>query len=116
MKITKIVMRKYFFTEMPLKAIASVVFDDCFVIHDVKVVTINGRTFIVMPGRSSRGSFRDIVHPIKTEFRRYMEAEVLDAFYNGLDAAREAAEKTEAESEALPDDTDLPAEGDAGTT
>ena len=102
MKITNIVMRKYFFNEMPLRAIASVVVDDCFVIHDVKVVTVGGRTIIVMPGRSSRGVYRDIAHPINTEFRRYMESEVLDAFYNGLDAAREAAEKREVESETLP--------------
>ena len=102
MKITNIVMRKYLFGDTPLKAVASVTFDDSFVVHDIKVIFSGGRIFTVMPGRNSRGAYRDVAHPINTEFRRYLESSVLDAYYDGLDAAREAAEKEEAESETLP--------------
>ena len=50
MQITDIKVRK-FFEEGPMKAIASVTFDDCLAVHDVKVIYARDRYFIVMPSR-----------------------------------------------------------------
>jgi stage V sporulation protein G len=56
--------------ESKMKAVVSVTFDDVFVVHDIKVIEGTKGIFIAMPSRRSPdGVYRDIVHPINTEFR-----------------------------------------------
>ncbi len=87
MKITDIKIRK-FFDEGPMKAVASVTFDDCLAVHDVKVIYAKERYFIVMPSRKNPdGTYRDIVHPINSQFRRELEEAVIDAYNVQLVAA-----------------------------
>lgn len=64
-----------------LKAVASVTFDDCFVIHDIKVIEGNEGYFIAMPSRKTNdGEYKDIAHPIKTETREALINAILQAF------------------------------------
>ena len=87
MQITDIKIRK-FFDEGPMKAIASVTFDNCLAVHDVKVIYARERFFIVMPSRKNPdGSYRDIVHPINSDFRAELEEAVIDAYHVQLVAA-----------------------------
>lgn len=87
MKITDIKIRK-FFDEGPMKAVASVTFDDCLAVHDVKVIFAKERYFIVMPSRKNPdGTYRDIVHPINSSFRQELEEAVIDAYNVQLVAA-----------------------------
>lgn len=80
MKITDVKIRKVF-DEGPMKAIASVTFDDCLAVHDIKVIYAREKLFIVMPSRKiSDGSFRDIVHPISTEFREVLSTAVIESY------------------------------------
>lgn len=96
MVITDIKVRKLF-DEGPMKAIVSVTFDDQLALHDIKVISVREKNFIVMPSRKNPdGTYRDIVHPINTEFRGMLEAEVIRAYEEEL--ARAAAEK---ETEAM---------------
>jgi stage V sporulation protein G len=81
MKITDIKIRK-FFDEGPMKAIVSVTFNDCLAVHDVKVIYARERYFIVMPSRKNPdGTYRDIVHPINSDFRKELEDAVIDAYH-----------------------------------
>ena len=99
MQITDIKIRK-FFDEGPMKAIASVTFDDCFAVHDVKVIYARERYFIVMPSRKNPdGTYRDIVHPINASFRAELEEAVIDAYHVQLIALQN---ESEAVSEELP--------------
>lgn len=87
MQITDIKIRK-FFDEGPMKAIVSVTLDDCLAIHDIKVIYARDRFFIVMPSRKNPdGTYRDIVHPINSEFRAEMERALIDAYHVQLVAA-----------------------------
>ena len=64
-----------------LKAVASVTFDDCFVVHDIKVIEGNEGYFIAMPSRKTgEGEYKDIAHPIKTEMREELIKVILSAF------------------------------------
>jgi stage V sporulation protein G len=64
-----------------LKAVASVTFDDCFVVHDIKVIEGNEGFFIAMPSRKTAdGEYKDIAHPIKTETREQLITAILAAF------------------------------------
>lgn len=80
MNITDIRIRKVS-SEGKLKAYVTVTFDQCFVVHNVKV--IEGRTgvFIAMPSRKTRnGDYKDVAHPINSEFRAMMQDEILQAY------------------------------------
>ncbi|MBQ8880526.1 MAG: septation regulator SpoVG [Clostridia bacterium] len=81
MQLTDIRIRK-FFDEGPMKAIASVTFDDCLAVHDIKVIYARDKYFIVMPSRKNPdGTYRDIVHPINSGFRAELEEAVIDAYH-----------------------------------
>jgi len=82
MKITEIKMRKTF-TDGALRGIVSVTIDDCLAIHDIKVVQGSERLFIAMPSRKDEnGIYRDVIHPIYPEARKYFENTILEAYKN----------------------------------
>ena len=55
--------------------------DDCFVVHDIKIIEGQEGYFIAMPSRkASDGEYKDIVHPINTETREMIISVILDAF------------------------------------
>ncbi len=79
MKITEI--RIHLMGEDRLKAFASVTFDDCFVVRNMKLVAGTKGIFLCMPSRKMQdGSYKDIVHPITQEFRQQLEEQVLKAY------------------------------------
>lgn len=64
-----------------LKAYATMVFDDCFIIRDLKVIEGDKGFFVSMPSRKRKdGSFRDIVHPLNSETRSNVEKTVIEEF------------------------------------
>ena len=80
MEITDIRVRKIA-SDGKLKAYVTVTFDDCFVVHNVKVIEGRGGSFIAMPSRKTRnGEYKDIAHPIKPEFRESMQQLILGAY------------------------------------
>ena len=98
MVITDIKIRKLF-DDGPMKAIVSVTFDSQLALHDVKVINVRERHFIVMPSRKNPdGTYRDIVHPINAEFRAELEKQVLAAYEEEI--ARAAAEAAAESSDA----------------
>ena len=64
--------------EDKLKAFASVVLDDCFVVSDIKIIHGQNGLFVSMPSKKRRnGTFRDIAHPLNQETRRRIEERIL---------------------------------------
>ena len=81
MKITDVRVRIVKKDDSKLKAVASVTFDDCFVVHDIKVIEGTEGYFIAMPSRKTgEGDYKDIAHPIKTETREELTKVILSAF------------------------------------
>ena len=81
MKISDIRVRLVQKEGSKLKAVASMTIEDCFVVHDIKVIEGNEGYFIAMPSRkASDGEYKDIVHPINTETREQIIGVILDAF------------------------------------
>lgn len=90
MEITSIVVKKIK-NDGPMKAVATVTFDNCFAVHDLKVIVTAEKTFVVMPARKDGGlKYKDVAHPINQEFRQYLEGAVLDVYYNQPDPEDEA--------------------------
>ena len=95
MQITDIKVRK-FFDEGPMKAVVSVTFDGQLAVHDIKVINAKEKLFIVMPSRKNPDeTYRDIVHPINSQFRTMLEAAVISAYEEALANQPEQLEPTE---------------------
>jgi len=71
--------------EERVKAYASVVFDDCFIVRDLKVIHGDSKLFVAMPSKRMKdGTFRDTVHPLNNETRQRIENFVLEAYEKQL--------------------------------
>ena len=83
MEITDIRIRKVS-GEEKLKAYVTVTFDDCFVVHNVKIIEGKSGVFIAMPSRKTRtGEYKDVAHPIHPEFRAVLQKKILDKYDMG---------------------------------
>jgi stage V sporulation protein G len=98
MQITDVKVRKLF-DEGPMKAIVSVTFDGQLAVHDIKVINARDKYFIVMPSRKNPDdTYRDIVHPINSQFRAALEKAVIEAYYEALENAENEVEDVEEEA------------------
>ena len=85
MKISDVRVRIVQKEDIKLKAVASITIDDCFVIHDIKVIEGNEGYFVAMPSRKTNdGEYKDIAHPINTETREEIRKIVLAKYEEAL--------------------------------
>ena len=83
MEITDIRIRQMS-KEEKMKAVVSVTFDNCFVVHDIKIIEGMDKLFIAMPSRKTpEGEFKDIAHPINIEMREVLSERILEK-YNSM--------------------------------
>lgn len=82
-------------TNDTLRAFASVTFDDCFVIHGIKVISGSDGYFITMPNRKTRDGVQlDQAHPITNDFRLEMQKAVLIAYESALNSEADHTVRT----------------------
>lgn len=85
MKISDVRIRLVNKEDNKLKAVASITIDDCFVVHDIKVIEATDGVFIAMPSRKTNdGEYKDIAHPLNTETRETLKKAILTAYYDEL--------------------------------
>lgn len=78
MKITSVTVRKVEKEDSRMKGIASVLLDDCFAVHDIRIIEGDNGLFIAMPSRqTATGSYRDIAHPINKDVRKLFEDAII---------------------------------------
>jgi len=79
MKITDV--KVFPVDEDKLKAYATITFDNCFIVRDLKVISGNKGYFIAMPSKKRKdGTFRDVAHPLNSETRKMIEEAVLEVY------------------------------------
>ena len=67
--------------EGKLKAYATVVFDDCFAVRDLKVIDGIKGYFVSMPSRRRKdGTYKDVAHPTNPEMRGVIEHKVIEEY------------------------------------
>ena len=80
MEITDIRVRKVN-SEGRMKAVVSVTLDNSLVIHDIKVIEGDDKTFVAMPSRKTPdGEFKDIAHPINAQTRAFMQDAIISKY------------------------------------
>ena len=83
MKITSVNVRKIEKENSRMKGIASVLIDDSFAVHDIRIIEGDNGLFIAMPSRkTATGGYRDIAHPINPEGRAMFEEAIFEAYKN----------------------------------
>ena len=93
MKITSVNVRKIEKEGSRMKGIASVLLDDSFAVHDIRVIEGDNGLFIAMPSRkTTTGAYRDIAHPINPEVRAMFEEAIIDAYNKAEDTVESEEE------------------------
>jgi stage V sporulation protein G len=98
MEITDVRLRKLS-TDNKLKAVASVTFDNEFVVHEIKVIeNPEGVLFIAMPSRKigTTGEHRDVAHPINPAAREKIQNAILEVYNNTPEPEAKPAEEAPA--------------------
>ncbi len=90
MEITSVNVRKIDKEGSRMKGIASVLLDDSFAVHDIRIIEGDNGLFIAMPSRkTATGGYRDIAHPINPEVRSMFEDAILKAYDEAEDEEKE---------------------------
>ena len=84
MEITRVSVKKVEKEDSRVKGIVTIVLDDQFVVHDIRIIEGDNGLFIAMPSRKTAiGGYRDIAHPITPAARNMIEKAILDAYKEG---------------------------------
>ena len=86
MKITSVRVNKFNKEGTRLRGFASVVIDDGFAVHDIRILEGDQGLYLDMPSRKqANGEYRDIAHPINREVRAMFEEAILEAYEKAED-------------------------------
>lgn len=81
MEITSVTVRKFEREGNRMKGIATVVIDNSFAIHDIRIIEGDNGLFIAMPSRkTATGEYKDIAHPINTDVRNMFQSAILEEY------------------------------------
>ena len=83
MQVTGIKIRKVE-GEGKLKGYVTITFDNCFVVHNIKIIEGKTGMFIAMPSRkTANGEYKDVAHPINPDFRNELQEKILGEYEAG---------------------------------
>jgi stage V sporulation protein G len=80
-----------------LKAFVSIVFDQSFVVTDIKIINGPKGLFVSMPSKKRKdGTFKDIAHPLNNQMRQYLEEKILSVYRQQVASAPGAGQGSSA--------------------
>ena len=99
MEITSVTVRKIEKEGSRMKGIASILIDDSFAVHDIRIIDGDNGLFTAMPSRkTATGGYRDIAHPINQEVRKMFD-ETIVAEYKKVIETEESEPVVESEED-----------------
>lgn len=96
MEITRVQI-KIMNNENRLRALASVTFDEAFVVHEIKLIEGANGLFVAMPSTKGRFGFHDIAHPINTQTREEIDKACVEAYNSAIQNYNKQEESTNIE-------------------
>jgi stage V sporulation protein G len=70
-----------------LYCFASVVFEEEFVVHNIRLVKADSGIIVAMPSEEHRGTFRDLAHPIDNDCRKRIKKHVIRQYKKAVATA-----------------------------
>src|SRR3970040_525956 len=81
-----------------LKGFASIIFDDCFIVRDLRIINGNNGLFVAMPSRKTKnGSYKDMAHPLNSDMRDRIESAILKEYRKQVEDTEDTAENKPAD-------------------
>lgn len=81
MEITSVKIFKAEREGSKVKAYATVTLDDCFMVHNIKIIEGMDKMIIAMPSRKvSDEKYEDVAHPLNAETRKLFEDRILSEY------------------------------------
>lgn len=78
-----------------LLSFASVVFEEEFVVHNLRLVEADSGIIVAMPNEEYRGNFRDIAHPITNDCRERIRREIVSEYNENVENEERKIEMSE---------------------
>lgn len=78
MKISNIVVNKV--ESAKVKAYVTFVLNDCFAVHEARIIEGTKGLFVAMPSRKITDGFKDLCHPTTQELREEIERSILEEY------------------------------------
>ena len=83
----------------PVRAFASITLENCFVVHDLRIIKTAEKTFVAMPSKKikvgkdlgNQEIFKDIAHPINKTTRNEIETMVLEEYQKTIRELNESS-------------------------
>ena len=83
MEITQVKIHKIDREDSKLKAYVNVTLDDCFAVHNIRIIVGDNKLFIAMPSKKINDEgYQDIAHPTNAETRKMFEDVILNEYKN----------------------------------
>jgi stage V sporulation protein G len=90
MQVTEV--RVFPVDEEKLRGYATITFDNCFLIRDLKIIRGTTGLFVSMPSKKRKdGTYKDIAHPLNNETRRMIEEKIIAEYERVLEEERSRA-------------------------
>ena len=92
MEVTEV--RVFPVEEDRLKAYATITFDSCFLVRDLKIIMGHKGLFVAMPSKKRKdGTYQDPAPPLNRETRQMIEDQVLGEYHRMIDGGEKAADQ-----------------------
>ena len=73
-----------------LKCFANIIFNDVFIVRNLRVIEGSKGFFVVMPNfKKPDGTYQDTAHPLSNDFRKQIEDKVLEEYEEKLNSNRQ---------------------------
>ena len=87
MRVTSVRVRLFDKPDSKLRGFATITFDDCFMVHNIRIIDGNTGLFIAMPDRKLKdGDYVNVAHPLNNETREVITAAILAEYHTALAA------------------------------
>ena len=80
MQVTSVTVRKIEKEGSRMRGIASILLDDSFAVHDIRIIEGDNGLFIAMPSRKTTNGFKDVCHPITQDLRQEIDRIILEEY------------------------------------
>lgn len=89
MEVTSVDIKPMLDDDSRVLGFASVVFDDDFVVHNVRLVEAASGLIAAMPNEEYRGELRDVAHPLNNDCRSRIRGAVIEAYNEEVDPGQQ---------------------------
>lgn len=88
MQVTSVRVRRFEKPDNKLRGFATITLDNCFMVHNIRIIDGNTGLFVAMPDRKLKdGEYVNVAHPVNNETRKLITDAILAEYQRVKEAA-----------------------------